>query len=117
MAAQWGFASATAFGRAFRNAYGITPGENRAATRASCAAPRAERPHPPVNFTASAPSFIERAARAGREAASHANSTCARAGASALSGSGRFTDCQPTRTPGPRLPVRRCTGRPRPGSP
>lgn len=35
IAARWGFASATAFGRAFRNAYGITPGEHRAAARPS----------------------------------------------------------------------------------
>ncbi|MFI1170947.1 helix-turn-helix domain-containing protein [Streptomyces melanogenes] len=39
IAARWGFASATAFGRAFRNAYGITPGEHRAAARSLSAAP------------------------------------------------------------------------------
>ncbi|WP_190087324.1 helix-turn-helix domain-containing protein [Streptomyces melanogenes] len=39
IAARWGFASATAFGRAFRNAYGITPGEHRAAARSLSTAP------------------------------------------------------------------------------
>ncbi|WP_369372815.1 helix-turn-helix domain-containing protein [Streptomyces sp. cg36] len=48
VAARWGFASATAFGRAFRNTYGITPGAHRAANRASRTAPRAERLPPGI---------------------------------------------------------------------
>ncbi|MGW1775551.1 AraC-like ligand-binding domain-containing protein [Streptomyces sp. NPDC002104] len=35
IAARWGFSSATAFSRAFREAYGITPTEHRAACRAA----------------------------------------------------------------------------------
>ncbi|MFF3215670.1 helix-turn-helix domain-containing protein [Streptomyces sp. NPDC002886] len=35
IAARWGFSSATAFSRAFREAYGITPTEHRAASTAS----------------------------------------------------------------------------------
>ncbi|MFJ7271400.1 helix-turn-helix domain-containing protein [Streptomyces sp. NPDC099050] len=38
IAARWGFSSATAFSRAFREAYGITPTEHRAASPASPAA-------------------------------------------------------------------------------
>nr|WP_257584432.1 hypothetical protein [Streptomyces sp. TLI_146] len=44
MAARWGFASATAFGRAFRNTYGITPGEHRAAARSFSTAPTVQQP-------------------------------------------------------------------------
>ncbi|WP_406346825.1 helix-turn-helix domain-containing protein [Streptomyces sp. NBC_00648] len=47
IAARWGFASATAFGRAFRNAYGITPGEHRAAARSLSTAPSVQEPCTP----------------------------------------------------------------------
>ncbi|MGW6980078.1 helix-turn-helix domain-containing protein [Streptomyces sp. NPDC054932] len=40
IAARWGFGSAAVFGRAFREAYGLSPGERRAQAAA------ADRPHP-----------------------------------------------------------------------
>lgn len=39
IAARWGFGSAAVFSRAFREAYGITPSEQRANAAASAAAP------------------------------------------------------------------------------
>ncbi|WP_344073964.1 helix-turn-helix domain-containing protein [Streptomyces crystallinus] len=47
IAARWGFASATAFGRAFRNEYGVTPGEHRAAARSLSTAPCVQQPCTP----------------------------------------------------------------------
>ncbi|EFL16764.1 helix-turn-helix domain-containing protein [Streptomyces sp. C] len=45
IAARWGFASATGFSRAFRQAYGLTPTEHRASALATAAA-HAERRNP-----------------------------------------------------------------------
>ncbi|OAR24261.1 hypothetical protein A8W25_17675 [Streptomyces sp. ERV7] len=44
IAAHWGFASATAFSRAFREVYGITPTEHRMATRRTGVARNVEKP-------------------------------------------------------------------------
>ncbi|GGP33124.1 helix-turn-helix domain-containing protein [Streptomyces melanogenes] len=51
IAARWGFVGATAFSRAFREAYGITPTEHRAATRRPGIARNVEKPSPQVART------------------------------------------------------------------
>ena len=56
IAARWGFVGATAFSRAFREAYGITPTEHRAATRRPGPARDVGKPRTPRTSPQPAPS-------------------------------------------------------------